>query len=238
MLLAAVTLAALAGWCLSGGELRRLRRVTGQGATTSTTPESRRAMSLAQPARLGRRWLRPRAARRRRTEVVELCQALSAELQAGAPARVALAAAAEGVPAFEQIAVVARSTYGDVSSVLTVLARVPGCEGLAGLAACWRLCERSGVGLAQATARLADALRDDEQIRRETAAQVAGPRATCVLLAVLPLFGLAMGGALGAEPLHLLFGTPVGVGLLTSAAVLETAGLVWMTRITGGVLPR
>jgi tight adherence protein B len=81
-------------------------------------------------------------------------------------------------------------------------------------------------------------LRDDEQIRRETAAQVAGPVATCVLLALLPLFGLAMGGALGAEPLDLLFGTPVGVGLLTCAAVLEMAGLVWMTRITGRVLRR
>ena len=232
MRLAAVVLAALAGWCLPLGTPGRLRRL----ARKRITPRAGSGGAVSWKRR-GVRRSASRQAARRRGEVVELCQALAAELEAGAPPRVALVAAAEGLATFDPLATVAESTYGDVSTVLTSLARAPGCEGLARVAACWRLCERSGVGLAVAVGRLADALRDDEQVRRETAAQVAGPRATGVMLALLPLFGLAMGSALGAAPLRLLFHTPAGLLLVGSAAVLEVLGLVWMSRITRRVLP-
>ena len=64
------------------------------------------------------------------------------------------------------------------------------------------------------------------------AAQLAGPRATAVLLALLPVFGLAMGNALGADPLAVLVGTPVGRGCLVLGLLLEVAGLLWTARIT------
>ena len=233
MRLAAVVLAALAGWCLPLGTRGRLRRLPRKEVATRAGSGG----ALSWKRRGVRRWRSRHAARKRRGEVVELCQALAAELEAGAPPRVALVAAAEGLATFDQLATVAESTYGDVSTVLTSLARAPGCEGLARVAACWRLCERSGVGLSVAVGRRADALRDDEQVRRETAAQVAGPRATGVMLALLPLFGLGMGSALGAAPLRLLFHTPAGLLLVGSAAVLEVLGLVWMSRITRRVLP-
>ena len=64
------------------------------------------------------------------------------------------------------------------------------------------------------------------------AAQLAGPRATAVLLALLPAFGLAMGNALGADPLAVLVGTPLGQGCLVLGLLLEAAGLLWTARIT------
>lgn len=237
MRMLAIALAALAGACLPADGSRQLARLS------SGRTDRRRAPTGPRRLKEGLHvcvlsWRGARATQRRRTEVVELCQSLSAELQAGASPRAALAAAAQGVAEFDQLAAVAASPYGDVSGALAALASTRGRDGLARVATCWQLCERNGVGLAVAIGRLAEALRDDEQVRRETAAQVAGPRATGVLLALLPIFGVAMGSALGAAPLRLLFQSSLGLMLLASAALLEVVGLLWMARITRRVLPR
>jgi tight adherence protein B len=58
-----------------------------------------------------------------------------------------------------------------------------------------------------------------------------------VLLALLPAFGLAMGSALGADPLDVLAGTPLGLGCLALGLMLETAGLLWTARITRSAEP-
>lgn len=236
--MAAVVLAGLAGWCL-GGEapaVARLRRLT---------TEPRAALSrMHTPARtsalLPRRWNDPtgrREAAQRRAAVIELCSALGAELRSGATARDALIAAARDVPAVEHLAAVAAAPHGDVAQVLRETAALTGGSGLRRLAACWQVSERSGSGLAPSVSRLAATLRDEEQVRREVAAQLAGPRATAVLLALLPAFGLAMGNALGANPLAVLVGTPVGRGCLVLGLLLEAAGLLWTARITRGAEP-
>ena len=170
-----------------------------------------------------------------RAMVVELLGALAAELRAGAAPRESLAAAAQGWPSLAPLAASARSVHVDVPDLLAAAARHAGAEGLRALALCWQVSEHSGAGLAPAVSRLAESLRDDEQLRREVAAQLAGPRATAVLLAMLPLLGLAMGSALGADPLGLLLGTPLGLALLGSGLALEVLGLRWTARIAGGV---
>ena len=71
---------------------------------------------------------------------------------------------------------------------------------LADLAAAWRLVEVTGARLAARPARLAEAARTDEAVRREVAAQLAGPRATALLLALLPAAGVLLGTGLGADP--------------------------------------
>jgi tight adherence protein B len=48
------------------------------------------------------------------------------------------------------------------------------------------------------------------------------------LLAGLPVFGVLLGQAMGARPLHLLLDKPIGWGLLSAAAVLDAAG-IWLT---------
>jgi tight adherence protein B len=80
--------------------------------------------------------------------------------------------------------------------------------------------------------RLAEALDGELELRQELDSALAGPRATVVLLAGLPVMGLALGQAVGARPLHLLLYRPLGWGLLAGAAVLDAAGVVVMTRIT------
>jgi len=66
-------------------------------------------------------------------------------------------------------------------------------------------------------------------------AGMAGARATAVILAGLPLVGVAMGQAIGADPVAFLFGT--GTWLLFVGTALVCAGLAWSDRITARMQP-
>jgi tight adherence protein B len=176
--------------------------------------------------------VRARDAERNRTRLIELADALSAELRAGAPPREALWRAAGDQPSFAGVAAVARSPAGDVVSALRELAILDGGAAAADLATAWLVCETTGGRLAAPVARLAGAWRDDEQVRREVTAALAGPRATAVLLAGLPLAGIAMGAALGADPVALLRQPSVALVVLVPGLLLELAGLLWTAGIT------
>ncbi len=230
---AAVTLSALSVLCL-GAEpgAARLGRVTSNRGGRPRLDARRSGVApMNVVSRLRDPWRRTEAARRR-AAVVELCAGLAAELGAGGSAREALVSASRDVPDVEHLAGVASSPHGDVADALRATAVLGGGAGLHRLAMCWQVSERSGSSLAPAVARLTATLRDEEQVRREVAAQLAGPRATAVLLALLPLFGLSMGGALGADPLAVLLGTPIGRGCLALGVLLEAIGLLWTARIT------
>ncbi|MFC5657966.1 type II secretion system F family protein, partial [Streptomyces nogalater] len=134
-----------------------------------------------------------------------------------------------------QAAVVAAARFGgDVPGALAVAARQPGAEGLLGLAACWRVAVDQGAGLAAGLDRLDGALRAERDGRADLRAQLAGARATAVLLAVLPVLGLLLGTAMGADPLRVLLHTGAGLGCLSVGAVFEAAGMWWAMRIVRG----
>ncbi|CAM5447966.1 hypothetical protein SALBM311S_11068 [Streptomyces alboniger] len=88
----------------------------------------------------------------------------------------------------------------------------------------------SGAGLAAGLDRLEGALRADRDQRADLRAQLAGARSTAVMLAGLPALGLLLGTALGADPLHVLLHTGLGLGCLLVGAVLEGLGMWWATR--------
>lgn len=202
------------------------------------------AAALAVP--LVRRGLRRRAAERAatrsRSAVIGLCSVLAAELRTGRPPNVVLAEAVGDCewpagPAARSAAagVLAAARFGgDVPAALRRMAGVPGAEGLSGVAACWQVGVDSGAGLAGGLDRVAGALRALEQQREELAAQLAGPRSTAALLAVLPVFGVLLGTAMGAGPLNVLLRTPAGLGCLLAGVALECAGLAWTARIVRG----
>ncbi len=180
-----------------------------------------------------RGWLfRSRTAEQTRAAMIELADALSAELRAGAAPRQALWRASRDEPRFAAVATAARSPAGDVLSALQELANVPGGGAAADLATAWVVCETTGGGLAAPVARLSGGWRDEEQVRREVRAQLAGPRATAVLLAGLPVLGLAMGAALGADPVSLLRQPSMALIVLVPGLLLDVAGLLWTARIT------
>ncbi|MCX5013140.1 type II secretion system F family protein [Streptomyces sp. NBC_00555] len=191
---------------------------------------------------LVRRWLRTRARERARearaAEVVALCGAVVGELRAGAQPGQALTAAIRrtapgpGGPGAAEAGVLAAAAFGgDVPGAMRQAAREPGAEGLAGMAACWRVSVDGGAGLAAGLDRLEGALRAERDRQESLRAQLAGARSTAVVLALLPLVGLLIGTGLGADPLRVLLHTPIGWGCLVAGALLEALGLLWCRRI-------
>ncbi|MFI1394111.1 type II secretion system F family protein [Streptomyces sp. NPDC020681] len=177
---------------------------------------------------------RMREQEQRAEAVITLCGAVAGELRAGLQPGQALLFAARSTEALggAESAVLAAARFGgDVPQALRQAAGEPGAGGLAGVAACWRVAVDSGAGLAAGLDRLEAALRAEHEQRQELAAQLAGARSTIGLLAGLPVVGLAMGWALGADPLRVLLHTPAGLGCLVVGGLLETAGLCWAGRI-------
>ncbi|WUH99237.1 type II secretion system F family protein [Spirillospora sp. NBC_00431] len=167
--------------------------------------------------------------RRRRTSVIELCDAMAAELAAGRTPDEAFKAATTVLDPH-----VAKELVGlphPPHAHLEELASRPGAEGLRLLAACWRVGAERGGTLATVLDGLATALRDEESQRQDVSVQLAGPRATARLLAALPLLGLAMAAALGAHPLPFLFGTLPGLACLSTGLALNLTGLYWTRRL-------
>lgn len=181
---------------------------------------------------------------RRCTTVIALCGALAGEVRAGRqPGEALRAAAAEGGlgvdPGAAGAGVLAAARFGgDVPGALEEAAREPGARGLVGLAACWRVAVDRGAGLAAGLERLEGALRAERDQRADLRAQLAGARSTAVMLAGLPVLGLLMGSALGAEPLRVLLHTGAGLGCLAVGGALEGAGLWWALRIVRGAEER
>ncbi|WP_345053361.1 type II secretion system F family protein [Streptomyces rameus] len=181
---------------------------------------------------------RARCDRERRADaVIALCGVLAGEVRAGRQPGAALLRAARDCGGFggesggfgdAQAAVVAAARFGgDVPGALAAAARQPGAEGLLGLAACWQVAVDQGAGLAAGLDRLEGALRAERDQRGDLRAQLAGARATAVLLAALPALGLLLGAAMGADPLRVLLHSAAGLGCLAAGAVFEGAGVWW-----------
>lgn len=100
--------------------------------------------------------------------------------------------------------------------------------------AVWRLAERTGAPAADLVERIEADARAVDRSRAGADAQAAGARSTALLLAVLPVGGIALGYGIGADPLHVLLRTPVGAACAIGAAVLQCAGLLWTDRLVNG----
>lgn len=186
-----------------------------------------------------RKWSMLTARRARiaeRDQAVEACAVLAGELRSGRVPAEALAAAA-GVATGPSAAALeaagsAAGLGGDVPAALAmgaVTSAVP--AFLLGLSACWRVCSATGSGIAAAVDRLEEALRAEREQLRAVDAELAGPRASAGLLAVLPLAGIGLAAGLGADPVHILLHTPLGLVALAAGLGLDLLGLWWTGRL-------
>ena len=224
-LLAALALAG--AFALMSGRRRRLRARLSPADLSTPKPES----SLDRAARR----LRERARRRRviadrQAEAIEIVFALAAELRAGQPPGRALARVAESAPSLRASLVgasMAVESGAPPSGELRRIGALPGCDGLLGVAAAWAVTESAGGAVAEVLDRLGEVLEADRQSRAALDAALAAPRATMALLAGLPVLGVVLGQSLGARPLHLLVGRPLGWMLLAAGITLDLLGVVW-----------
>lgn len=195
------------------------------GPPVSRGPLSVRRRGLTVVARL-RRWRQRRSSTLQARTIGSLTTALASELRSGQPPGQAWQAVVGGwadeLPG--------RFVPGaDVVLLLERWARVPGWGGLAAVAVCWRVADSTGAGLADALDRIDEAMRHEHEVATEVDGQLASVRATATVLATLPAVAVAMGHLLGARPVEVLFGTPIGVACLVLGAVLALLGWWWLT---------
>ena len=162
---------------------------------------------------------------------------LAEALRAGQapPAALRAASGVAGTPdvasAFRRAAAVA-DAGGDVPVVLRTVGRASAtARGLHRLAAGWAVSERCGAGLAGVLDRIEADIGAERRRQRQVSAELAGPRATAMLLAGLPVFGLLLGNAVGARPVAVLLGTPPGEAALLAGVCLHAAGVAWTAAI-------
>jgi tight adherence protein B len=183
-----------------------------------------------------RRWAEHDA---QREAITGLCTALRAELEAGLQPRAAFTSAVWSYPELRDLAErVSRPEADlDLPALLTEYAHHPGRRALRSIAACWYAADRHGIALADAITGIEEGLRAESARLRATQLELAGIRATILLLAALPLFGFALGLALGADPLDTLLHTAYGQLSLLLGVALDLAGLLWTDHLVATLRP-
>lgn len=185
---------------------------------------------------------RTNTAVRTMARTAQALRAMAGDLRAGAhPAHAAQAAAqdadADVAAALEAMAMTAR-LGGEPEVGRAQEGETVGATALNRLRTAWSLARRHGLPLAD----VVDAVHRDVDARARLAAQLqarmAGPRASALMLAGLPVLGLLLGQAMGAEPLTVLATTAVGQVLFTVGAALVLGGVYWTSAITGRAAPR
>ena len=183
-----------------------------------------------------------RRERKRRAELLAAVRMLAAELDAGATPAAGFTAAAALAPAHRPVLLAAAAachagedpatgsgSVGDGAAGSGPLLR-SGAE-YHGLAHAWRVAAATGAAPAAVLARLAGDLGARADQHRAVAAALAGARSSAVLLAGLPVLGIALGAAMQAHPLTVLFGTSSGRLLCLAGVILDAAGVLWTERL-------
>jgi len=211
-----------------------LLAIWGAGRVDVSGPHVILAVTAVGVAMFGvRQWrgaVRHRRLHERRRLVSEAIGLMSAELRAGILPQRALAGLA---PEFGFLAPAARAADlgGDVPAALRTASHDAGAELLTELSGAWLVAERAGAPLARVLDRLEETARGDLEIEREVQSGLAPARATGRLMAVLPVFGLALGSGMGGDPVAILTGTYPGALCLASGCALACLGVTWVERI-------
>jgi len=94
-----------------------------------------------------------------------------------------------------------------------------------------RTAHELGAPLADVLARVSESLAADAAERDDVEAALAGPRATARVLAWLPVLGVGLGAALGADPVRVLLGGGLGSTAGVVGILLVVAGRRWTARL-------
>lgn len=190
---------------------------------------------------VGLRGRRSRRAQQHRAECVALLEGLETvigELRIGTHPSAAAAVAAgevQGVAARAFSIGSARSRLGGSAAAGLRNAESVIAAELARIADAWQLADQHGLALAELLVAARADLSSRIRFRDRTTAALAGARASAVVLAALPLLGIALGHLMNADPLQVLLTPGPGTALLPLGTALICAGLLWADAITAQV---
>jgi tight adherence protein B len=185
------------------------------------------AILVGTAARMAGLRARRTAAARAQGAVAEACALLSANVRVGmVPAQALGVAAADCVVLHEAQRTLALG--GDVTAVWRRQAEVDGLGGLRDLARAWQVGTRAGASLTGTLEQVAAGLTADMTLRSLVGSELAAPRATGKVMAVLPALGVGMGYLLGGDPLQWLARGLPGWTCLVAGVALACAGVLWI----------
>lgn len=104
-----------------------------------------------------------------------------------------------------------------------------------GFASLWQVCENNGAALSPALIQFSQQIRTEQELRQELSSSMSGAKLSAWVLAGLPLFGIVLAGFLGVNSLKWLSTSNLGHFNLVAALVLETLGIIWVTKITSRI---
>ncbi len=147
----------------------------------------------------------------------------AAVLRTGVPPaeawRIALGVpAADRVPTVAQLAAVAPGRGAPLGAVVAAA----------------RVADELGAPLAAVLEQVAAAIAARSEAAADVEAALAGPRSSARVLVWLPVFGVVLGTALGADPVSVLLGGGIGSAAGATGVVLQLVGQWW----TGALLRR
>lgn len=106
-----------------------------------------------------------------------------------------------------------------------------GSQQAAGIVAGCSVAQQLGAPLAPVLESVARSVVLAEQGRTDRDAALAGPRSTARILGWLPLFGILLASALGADPIGFLFGGPAGLITVATGGALMLIGRRWIKHL-------
>lgn len=186
-----------------------------------------------------------RPARRRRASgassedveagLAELLALVAAPLRAGVSPSSSVAAAASAVAGDPVVGDLTRRLV-DAGRAGDDVAEVwrcydPGGDAAAFVARAWALSERTGAPLADALGAAEQVLRARRRTRQRLDSAAAGPRASMVVLTLLPLSGPVVGLACGISPRELYLQSPLALTSLGLGLVLAFVAWTWSRAI-------
>ena len=104
-----------------------------------------------------------------------------------------------------------------------------------GFGSLWQVCEYNGAALSPALNQFAQQIRTEKELRKELSSSMSGAKLSAWVLAGLPLFGIILAGFLGVNSLQWLSTSSLGNYNIVAALILETTGIIWVTRITSRI---
>jgi tight adherence protein B len=104
-----------------------------------------------------------------------------------------------------------------------------------GFGSLWQVCENNGAALSPALSQFAQQIRTEKELREELSSSMSGAKLSAWVLAGLPLFGIVLAGFLGVNSLQWLTTSSIGNYNIVAALILETTGIIWVTKITSRI---
>jgi tight adherence protein B len=198
-----------------------------------------RPMVLARLRRSGRLGVSASEEARREEAQIRAVRLLCQELEAGAaPSGAwagAAAIAADSAAQFQAAAAAASAGEDAGLALRTATAKSDplgsGDAALQRLGSAWSASAALGASGAAVLERWLDDMDARARGRDALAAALAGPRASAAMIAGLPIVGIGLGSAMGAQPLRVLTGSGIGIALGSLGAAFELAGLLWVRQI-------